>query len=491
MRQLRTFSVLFILIAGLLAPLAANAQLGSNQSCCYSITQQLNSIKERIDALNTANNKGQQTQAQEDQRIADYQSKTLSELLKQKAKTDAFLDYQEPTDYECATATLAQGDVPREIGGQIAADKIEAAVARSFNVDNDIGNPIGQKRIFTAVCKLGAIGNTESDRHGTSCDTVADPELRDRDVDIQRAILSDFCIPMDGEKVAKEIETIFTTDNYSPGVSRELNKAVLAGILMRRYGRTDQERYPKKATFENSVGLMNASIMTDSLARRFSANGGVLAALIYHSCLSQNSPGAQGCDKGDQEAKQYLQKYNPNMPLPPGGYCLSQLQKDIAENIKDAEELKNYATGGSDLRSIRVTNLKQNIAQREARWKAIDAAASSSVNEKNADITSVSGPRAVKDGAFNDHNQDLVAAIRKLTKVLEERGMSIEIPQPVRDVRPVTPHPGPQSRNEQENVLRTTPAIGPVNGSSGAVSTSSTALDVLPPIQRNYPVVGQ
>lgn len=477
-----------MLLTAATVPQTAQAQI--NQSCCTSIVQQLNSIKQAIDNLNVANNKGQQTTAEQDQRIADYNSKTLSELLKQKAKTDAFLDYQEPNDYQCAAATLAQGEAGRVVGSQDMLDKVDKALAQLYT-DNESGNPIYQKRFFNAICKLGAVGNGETDRFGNACDTAADETLRGVDISLGRAIIDDACIPFDADKIVPEFTKAMTTDNYTPAVPQELKKGLLIMLLMHNYVSVTQDRFIKNDAAKTSQSLDQNIELGILTAQRLSNLVPVSKALAYHSCMSTSV--AKGCDAGDREATQYLndEKLIPPMKLPPGGYCLSQLQRDLAKSIMNKNEMKNYRPGADVLTAIKAGTLQTANDSYDSKRNAIDGAAANAL--KLLDNRQMAAVRPVQ--SMNAPAQDLVAAIRKLTKVLESRGMSIEIPQPVREVRPANPATGPSSQNGQDTMLQGSPAlnaaglVAPAQGTQSAVS--ATTLDVLPPITRTYPVLGR
>jgi hypothetical protein len=459
----KTGRLFHILAAALFA--AGLLPAPAHADCCAALLKQLSDIRKAVDNLDAANNGGQKLQAEQARREADYQAKTLSELLKQQSKTDAFLDYPTPPDYQCATATLAQADQIREVKGAHAMSTVEGSLAGLYS-DNDSGNIVYQRRIFNAACKAGAIGNGDNDRHGKSCDTPADPKLRDRDISLERAILSDPCIPLDPPRLAQEFRRATTLDNYTVS-DPNMRESLLAMIVIHRYFRTDQGRFPKNASYENSLGISRAGIMSDSLARRYSSNGALLAALDYHACYAKSY--MNGCDKGESEALQYFQLrgITASIDLPPGGYCLSKYQLDIAKNIKDEESQKIFTTGTDALTVIAHSNLEQNILKRKASAAAIDANAALAVNSKNEDIVSLQTPR----GPVAE-NRDLIDAMRKLTRALESKGM--QAPQPV-SVPP----------RAKAGAGRAAVVVPPVPASS----LDFSARDVLPPIESDYPVL--
>lgn len=362
--------------------------------CCSMIIQRLETIRDAINNASSVNNSGHKTLADQARREATYGAQTNSELLKQQAKVDALRDYPTPSDYACATVTLSQSDQSRRVKGDVALSRLEGVLAGLYT-DPNSGNQIYQRRIFNAACKLGAVGNGDSYRHGKSCDTAADPKLKDRDLSLARAVLNDFCIPLDPDRVANEFSNAIRSDSYSSADANS-KEAMLAMLLIHRYFRVDQESYPKNDAFTTSMGMYKSTMMSDSLARRYASNDALLKALDYHACYSRSF--LPDCQKGDREARQYLNDagLTADIDLPPSGYCLSQLQIDIAKNLKDAIEQSKYQQGSGALQSIAVSSLENSIIMRTAKREAIDAAASHAIGSKNQDFIAPQSSRPVQ-----------------------------------------------------------------------------------------------
>jgi hypothetical protein len=422
---LRYFLIFFVLAFLALPVPVASAQYVDTSGIISAIntntsTLTMNNAKleELIKQLNVGNIKAQQAAAKNAQDVANFGATVQDSTGKKIVQGVANIFNQPPPKYAAAVAGDMQWDVYDLVAQRVMRQSFLSALA-DRHARPDAGSVITNKILLDAACEIGMIGPVRYGKQG--CDKPLVPEVAGCDISPAICILNNPRIYFDKAGWDDEMKALAKATPQAPyQLVNPKNRGIMgAYIALAKRHNSGQESYPQGQMMTTSAGISDAAEMSDMVNLNSSSLGALLMVLSYH--IAPSTAMVPNCATSTQFVQQYLQKLDPNI-IPEAGYCPSRVAKDEAALVRDWTEITNVGDlGGRQIEQASfvadVSNAVEN--RRLAYANVVIAASGAASNDNQGAIGGKSGLRPVDEKKTITQNEQLIDAIKQLTKAVQ------------------------------------------------------------------------
>ncbi len=464
-------------------------QLPSNAGT--TVKDQVIPLLQQLAILNNdaagVNNQGQRLMTETDIKRSTYEQQVAWERERKLRDDEIARSYPEMSNLSCALATANKSVPAIEVGvdnvvGQVVA-LLSSSMYRSLVLDSEI-SATKKAKIWCALGATGKIG---------ACKTEADALVEGSDRGRHAAITRKVSIPCDMRSVVQDFSKM-NNDNWAP--SSRSNKECIAAILAIANEFPISTSLQTEEEVNSFSGRKKWDLKVNQIAQAAATKGGVFQQFADRVSVAKTSQ--PNCDDGlkggSEDVYSLLERVYQNFSrstevapfgLPPNEFCLSKrlirqgkrlLMNRYAQNERGKDNMAAKLDALVDI-SIENYGTSNQLA----------------IFTSDAPVANTYGPmdgtladRGVK-GAENDHNEELLGAIRQLTSAIQtmNTGVYAGKPQEVR-LKKRAPSTKPAVAGQAAEITDALKEMGlkvssPMAPSNGILGPLTQEFPVLPP----------